>query len=150
MTAPDELQLVVRRVIEADAARLFNAWTTPAQLQAWWGPRGVRCVHAEVDARVGGRYRIGNELPDGRVVWISGEFLVVEPPCKLVYTWAVDPGTIAPERVTVQFIAQGTQTEVEIVHERIADARKREEHAAGWEGCLDGLVNYVARPQRPD
>src|SRR5215831_11946252 len=65
-------ELVVRRVIGAPAAKLFDAWTTPEALLAWFGPRDVRCIAADIDLRVGGAYRLGNELPDGRVLWIAG------------------------------------------------------------------------------
>ncbi len=148
MTDVGALSLVVRRRIPASPARLFAAWTTPAQLEAWWGPRGVRCTRAEVDPRVGGGYRIGNELPDGREVFIVGEFLVFDPPNELVYTWRLEPGGGDPERVTVRFEPRGAETEVVVVHERIGSARARDEHAEGWEGCLDGLLAFAtARPE---
>lgn len=135
--------LEVRRLIPARPERLFEAWTTPAQLERWWGPRGVRCTRAEVDPRVGGVYRIGNELPDGRVVHIAGEFLVFEPPRRLVYTWQLEGG--AQERVTVRFEPRDGGTEVVVVHEQIGGERERDEHERGWEGCLDGLAAFAAR-----
>jgi uncharacterized protein YndB with AHSA1/START domain len=47
--------------------------------QGPWGPEGVSCIAAEVDLRVGGRYRIANKFPDGRVFWIVGELQIIEP-----------------------------------------------------------------------
>jgi len=58
-----ELTLVVRRTIGASPERVFDAWTKPERLRLWWGPRGVTCTAAEVDLRVGGRYRIANQFP---------------------------------------------------------------------------------------
>jgi uncharacterized protein YndB with AHSA1/START domain len=145
MTA-ESLHLIVRRRIRAEPERLFEAWTTASELVAWWGPKGVRCTHAEVDARVGGHYRIGNALPDGRVLWISGEFLVVARPSKLVFTWKLEPSSADPEVVTVRFEAQAGGTEVIVVHERITNDTKRHEHRKGWEGCLDGLAALTAPP----
>jgi uncharacterized protein YndB with AHSA1/START domain len=55
--------------------------------QGPWGPEGVSCIAAEVDLRVGGRYRIANKFPDGRVFWIVGELQIIEPPHRLTYTW---------------------------------------------------------------
>ncbi len=81
--------LVVRRIIQATPERLFKAWTDPEQLKKWWGPQSVTCVDAEVDLRVGGRYRIANQFPDGKLLWISGEFQLIEPPHKLAYTWRI-------------------------------------------------------------
>jgi glutathione S-transferase len=136
---PAGVSLVTRRLIRAPAQRLFDAWTQPALLLQWWGPRGVTCIGAEVDLRVGGAYRLGNRFPDGRVVWIHGQFEEIAPPHRLCYTWSLEGDPRPPERVTVRFEPQGAATEVIVVHERIGSPELRERHAASWEGCLDGL-----------
>ncbi len=135
-------ELTIRRVIAARPARIFEAWTRPELLQQWWGPAGVRCISAEVDLRAGGVYRIGNQLPDGGVVWISGEFELVESPHRLVYSWRVEGEPVS--RVTVSFapIMDGA-TEVVIHHERIHSTTVRDDHERGWQGCLDGLERWV-------
>jgi uncharacterized protein YndB with AHSA1/START domain len=135
--------LIVRKTIRATAERLFAAWTTAEELKRWWGPQGVKCIEAEVDLRKGGRYRIGNQFPDGKILWISGEFEVIEAPRKLVYTWRIEPNTASSERVTVQFEAQGENTEVIVTHERIASEELRERHQQGWVGCLEGLARLA-------
>ena len=137
------ITLVVRKTIKATAERLFEAWTEPEQLKKWWGPPGVTCIEVEVDLRVGGRYRMANQLPDGKILWISGEFESIEPPRELVYTWRVEPETQASERVMVQFEARGDATEVIITHERIPNAAIRDMHEQGWHGCLEGLAEYL-------
>ena len=142
----DDLTLTVRRVIAASPARLFEAWTTPALLRVWWGPRDVRCIAAEVDLRVGGSYRLGNQLPDGRVVWITGTFERIEPPHRLIYSWQI--GDEPTSRVTVRFDPAERGTEVTVLHERIASNAVRDEHDAGWNGCLDGLGEWAVRPAR--
>ena len=83
----DATRLMIRRTIRASPERLFVAWTQPQQLMQWWGPTGVVCVAAEVDLRVGGQYRIGNRLPSNEVVWIEGEFELINRPSELRYTW---------------------------------------------------------------
>ena len=156
------VHLIVRRTIRADPERLFEAWTRPAHLEKWWGPRDVECFGTEVDLRVGGHYRIGNRFPDGKVVWIQGEFEQISPPHKLVYTWNIDAepdtgtvaGTAGSERVTVKFepvrgadasADHGTSaTEVIVIHERIGDPVIRESHERGWHDCLDGLAEFAA------
>jgi uncharacterized protein YndB with AHSA1/START domain len=136
----DGIVLIVRRTIRATAGRLFEAWTRPDQLRAWWGPRPVTCSGAEVDLRVGGRFRIDNALPDGGTVSIEGEFRVIEPPHRLVYTWRMGAGPDAESSlVTVRFEPRGDATEVVVVHEQLASEAVRESHEKGWEGCLDGL-----------
>lgn len=136
-------ELTIRRVIAAPPERIFDAWTQPALLQQWWGPAGVRCIAAAVDLRSGGSYRIGNQLPDGAVLWISGEFEIVESPHRLVYSWRVGDEPVS--RVTVSFVAIADgSTEVVIHHERIHSSAVRDHHERGWLGCLDGLARWAA------
>jgi uncharacterized protein YndB with AHSA1/START domain len=134
-------ELRIRRVIAAAPERVFAAWTQPELLRQWWGPTGVRCVGAEIDLRAGGAYRIGNQLPDGAVVWISGEFEIVESPRRLVYSWRLGDEPVS--RVTVSFTAIGESTEVTIHHERIHSEAVRDDHERGWNGCLDGLASWA-------
>ena len=140
----DAIALVVRRVIRARVERVFDAWTNPEHLRSWWGPRPVTCSAAEVDLRVGGRYRITNALPDGKTVVIQGEFREIRPPHRLVYTWTMGGHADAPSLVSVRFEERGAETEVVVVHENLASLAVRESHEQGWLGCLDGLVGFFA------
>ena len=143
MASGETLRLVVRRVIAATPERLFDAWTSPTELKQWWGPVGVDCVGAHVDARVGGQYRIDNRRPDGSIVVIRGSFLSVKAPSELVYTWQVgDADHGDAEHVSVRFEPVINGTEVVITHERIPNTAARDEHEVGWFGCLDGLDRY--------
>ena len=148
------ISLVVRRTIRATPARLFEAWTRPELLEKWWGPRDVTCTAAEFDLRPGGRYRIANLLPDGKTLWITGVIEEVGPPERLVYSWSVEPlpahlaGAPEHSRVTVQFRARGRTTEVIVVHENIPNTAIRDDHEAGWTGCLEGLAIFFG--ERPD
>jgi uncharacterized protein YndB with AHSA1/START domain len=146
MSNEADVALIVRRTIRATPERLFEAWTTPEHLRQWWGPAGVTCTQAEVDLRVGGTYRIANQLPDGKVIWISGEFESITPPTELIYSWQVDPAPPGGgiQRVTVRFEPKGERvTEVIIVHERNTTPEIRRSHQQGWIGCLDGLGEYL-------
>ena len=135
-------ELIVRHTIRATPERLFDAWTDARQLREWWGPEGIECTEAHVDLRVGGAFRIGNRMPDGNVLFISGEFEVVERPTRLSFTWRVGDDRHV-ERVTVSFDGQGDKTDVVVRHTRILDAARRDQHQAGWAGCLKGLAAYA-------
>ncbi|MEM9456256.1 MAG: SRPBCC domain-containing protein [Myxococcota bacterium] len=140
------ITLSIRRTIRASPERLFAAWTTPEQLRQWWGPAHVECSGAAVDLRVGGHYHIDNRLPDGRVLRIEGTFERIDPPAELVYSWQL--GDAVPERVTVRFMPVTGGTEVHVTHERVCSPAVAEEHERGWQGCLDGLVAWVAASGR--
>ena len=135
--------LQVKRFVPATPERVFDAWTNPDDLQKWWGPVGVRCRSAEVDLRVGGQYRIANEFPDGTILWIAGEFEVVQRPRLLVYTWTVQTEAPKKERVTVQFEPHARGTDLILKHELIHTTKLRDQHQQGWLGCLDALVEFV-------
>lgn len=146
-TPTASLSLLVRRLVKGDAERVFTAWTQADQIMKWWGPADVSCPQCEVDLRVGGRYRIANLLPNGSIIWIIGQFLRVEQPNLLEYSWqsGTDPqfDPDAAQRVTVRFLPKGTKTEIVVEHSHIPDAQTRSNHNFGWLGCLDGLVSFM-------
>lgn len=141
--APIVAALVVRRTIRARPETLFAAWTDPQQLMRWWGPEGVSCTAAEIDLRVGGSYRIANRMPDGSTLWIAGEFELIEPPSRLIYSWRLEIPGASTERVSVSFVPCDTATEVIVTHERIASTPARTQHERGWVDCLAGLARFA-------
>jgi len=142
------LSLATRRFVPASPERVFAAWTDPKEVEKWWGPANVRCISAEIDLRVGGQYRIANELPDKAVIWIEGVYERIERPNLLVFTWRVGAESSPTEIVTIRMTAQDRGTEVVVMHERIESPAMGNQHLQGWEGCLDGLVDFLATDGR--
>lgn len=140
--ASSGLSLSIQRVIKASPQRVFQAWTQAEHLREWWGPPGVICESVEIDLRIGGEYRIENRLPDGTRLWISGTFLIIDPPHRIVYTWSTDDRSPSQELVSVEFQACSAGTLLSLLHERIPNNALRENHARGWEGCLAGLRRW--------
>ncbi len=142
------LSLLVRRTVSGSPADVYRAWTEPEQVRQWWGPKGVVCRECSIDLRVGGSYRIANQMPDSSILWITGEFLRLEPPNLIEYTWRRGRETassdVRDERVSVRFSEQSGCTEVVVEHSRILDRADYASHDAGWQGCLDGLADYLA------
>src|SRR5215467_6365660 len=82
----DRPVVVVRRTIAAPRERVFDTWLDPALLARFMLPGDVSHATAEVDARVGGRFRIVmNHGRGGAEHW--GEYLVIDPPKRLSFTW---------------------------------------------------------------
>lgn len=137
----DPAVLCVRQYVRASREQVFEAWTDPSSIVHWWGPPGVTCTQAEVDLRVGGRFRIANKMPDGSTVWIAGVYEQVDRPRRLVHSWAVDSKATHPrERVTIDFTERDGGTDITITHTGIARAEVKEGHQAGWLGCVEGLA----------
>lgn len=152
MTEPSsmvDLTLNINRVFSAPPERLFRIWTQPELMKRWFSPEGLTTVHAEVDLRIGGYYRIGMQTNDGAMFYVSGVYHEIEIPRKLVFTWAWSYDLLTPREddmlVTIQFIGQGQSTEIMLTHTHLADAAAFEQHASGWAGCLDKLGSYLSK-----
>ena len=137
------LSLTTRRVLKASPARVFRAWTEPAQLRRWFAAgEGFTTPVAEVELRVGGRYRLGMRAPGSpEVLMVTGEYQEITPPERLSFTWQWEGAAPeeAPTLVTVMFKAHDQGTELILTHERFSNVASRDQHAAGWVACLDQL-----------
>jgi len=149
----DAVAIRVSRRIRATPERLFRAWTEPAMLRHWWrmeGP-GWSFASAEVDARVGGAYRLGMTAPDGRTHVAVGVYREVAPPKRLAFTWEwEDPAShVGDTLVSVDFVDAGDgTTDVVITHTRFADAERAANHERGWTQLLSLIDHYVTQAER--
>ena len=142
-----EHQLQIKRTFEAPRDKVFDAFTQPDHLLKWWraNPK-MTTSRAEVDLRVGGKYRFGMKNPDNNQEYVSyGEYREIDRPHKLVFTWAFDEeGEFGEETlVTLELIEQDGGTELTLTHTRFPSETSRNEHRKGWEGCLDMLKSHV-------
>jgi uncharacterized protein YndB with AHSA1/START domain len=136
--------LTLKRRINAPPAKVFEAWTDPAQIKRWFGPTEIETLLAEADVRTGGRYHIIMRAPDGEEHDVSGTYREVVPDQKLVFTWA---WRTTPERqslVTVDLKRDGDGTMLTLTHEQFFDEAARDRHRSGWTGCLDKLEKLFA------
>ena len=125
--------------------KVYRAWTDPKAVSRWWGPGpGEPVSLADLDVRVGGRFRIVFGGPDGRMHECAGTYKEVVPNKKLVFTWSW-PNT-TPERisvVTIEFRATGKGTDLVFKHEQLFDEKVRDDHKRGWSGTLDKLDAFL-------
>ena len=144
--APDA-RLVIERVLPADRETVFRCWTDPEHLARWFGPTPGHCTPiADIDLRVGGRYRIGmRKGDDGKTQIVGGVYQEISP-AKLVFTWAWETSVQPPDEtlVTIEFHELGDQTRLVLIHERFPHVKMRDQHGEGWNGCLDRLVRFVS------
>jgi uncharacterized protein YndB with AHSA1/START domain len=105
-------ELVVTRTFNAPARTVFEAWTRPELFKRWWAPKscGVSMISCEMEARVGGGYRmvfmIGNDA--SKTMAFFGKYLEVIPPSRLV--WTNDEGGGGGPVTTVTFEEKGGKT----------------------------------------
>lgn len=145
-TAQESTSLSLTRLVPARRDDVFAAWVDPELLRRWWTPPGTEMKSLELDARVGGKYRIGFLHSDGEEMNVGGTFVEVVRPSRLAYTWAweEDDGSGHESLVTIEFAERGEETEVTLTHERLASEQSRDNHGKGWTGILDNLVGIFA------
>ena len=106
----------------------------------WMTPSGTAA--AEVDLRVGGRFRLVMADEHLRIEH-TGEYQVIQPPELLVFTWRSEFTGMRDTLVTVRLTERGPRdTEVEVIHEFATDAEAAS-HAGGWGQLLDRLQAHL-------
>jgi uncharacterized protein YndB with AHSA1/START domain len=141
--SPDPTALRLERNFNAPAQLLFDAWLSAETLRRWW-PAGSDwdTPVAEVDPRVGGRLRLVMRNPDGEEFGGTGEYLEIDPPSRLVFTWTWDghEGHQGTQLVEVEFEERddGTTTVV-LTNRGLEDEESKRSHREGWEASFDNL-----------
>lgn len=146
MTAGRRDPIVVERLLPAPPEDVFAAWSDPESLSTWLCPGDMERATVEVDFRVGGAFRVvmhGAERDYAQ----HGEYLEIDAPKRLVFTWVSD--WVAPEEartvVTVSLEpADRDRTRLLLVHEELPDTGTYDGHAQGWTSIVDKLAARLA------
>jgi uncharacterized protein YndB with AHSA1/START domain len=135
---------IVRR-LAADIGRVWEAWCRPELLARWLVCAGDGEASVDADVTVGGRYRVEMRLRDGRRPVVSGEYMSIEKPRRLVFTWTNEALGVRDSVVTVELRPTGEgATEITITHALAPESEAGRRHARGWEGSLDNLARHLA------
>ncbi len=138
-------RLVVERVLPASPAEVYDAWTTPETLRLFMCPGTQTTTVVEADVRVGGKFRIvmrGDTDNEHR-----GEYRVLEPGCRLAFTWASPATAWEPTLVTIELSPHEDGTRLVLVHEGLASDDVRGRHRWGWTGILEKLAQHTHRKE---
>ena len=138
--------LTLKRRINAPPEKVYAAWTDPEKIAHWFGPAQVKAgsVQADIDLRVGGRYRISFEAGDGEYFQVGGVYREVVPNQRLVFSWAWHSTPERESLVTISMKPEGGGTLLTFLHEQFADATARDNHERGWVDLFVKLENYLA------
>ena len=134
----DDYSVTVRREIAAPAEDLFDAWLDAESLGSWLRPASIRETRAETDPRVGGEFRIVMVNEASSTV-ISGTYLEIDRPRRLVFTWSSPDTRFWDSIVTVTFEPSSSSTVVEIHQVGLPDEESQGSHYAGWTDILREL-----------
>ena len=110
VTLPTDEQILITREFDAPRHLVWQAWTTPELVKRWWNAKRGEVTVAEIDLRVGGKWRSVMVTEDGFEVAFHGEYREIVPNERLVSTEAYEGIPDADEHATLNTM---TLTEVD-------------------------------------
>ena len=134
--------LEMERLIPAPPERVFEYWTEPELVAKWFGPGDFDVPSSDLDLRPGGKWRTTIRSPEGKLRTVSGVYNTIEPPRRLVFTWAWDDddGVRGHEtQVTVTLEPTPGGTRLRLVQEDFQNREVRDRHNGGWTSSLSKL-----------
>jgi uncharacterized protein YndB with AHSA1/START domain len=146
----DDRELEITRLFDAPRELVFRAWSDPALLLHWMGPRDYPAVQVESNFRVGGGWRIVLRDKDSDTeLWQSGEYREITAPARIVLTFRWDKhldGLPGPETlITLDFADEDGKTRMTFHQGMFNTASNRDGHRYGWNSAFDRLDDYFAR-----
>lgn len=134
-------KLTVERFVHTTRDKVFDAWTNPKSMAQWMRPKGVTAVHAEADARVGGKLRLLMHGEDGDCE-CTGEYRVLEPGQKIELTWTSRDTDNRPTTITALLSEDELEPGcgVHVTHAGFVSPEAVRKHGSAWEAMLDKLA----------
>lgn len=141
------VQAVVVRHFTHPAGRVFDAWLDPDLLGRWmFGPgvRDERVLCLTLDARVGGAFSFVVDRHGDEVDHV-GEYVEIDRPRRLVFTWATRDSLPETSRVTVEITPRDDGCDLKLTHEMGDDWIEYVGPASGaWNKILDSLARALS------
>jgi len=133
------------RVLRAPAERVYRAFLDPAALCKWLPPNGYTCTVHELDAKVGGRYRMSfTEFSSGNGHGFGGTYLELAPGERIVHDDRFDDPNLPGIMVTsIDLKTVSCGTEIRIEQTGLPDAIPPEQCYLGWQDSLVLLGKLV-------
>jgi uncharacterized protein YndB with AHSA1/START domain len=138
--------LTLKRRLNAPPAQVFQAWTDPQKIVRWFGPAATipDSVKAEMDVRVGGRFRASFTTDNGEYHEVGGVYREVVTNERISFSWAWHSTPERESLVTITLRPDGGGTLLTLHHEQFFDEAARDGHVRGWTGTLDKLEQMFA------
>lgn len=135
--------VVVTHRYSAPFEYVFQAWIEPETAKRFlFATDEGTIVRTDIDARPGGKFLIVDRR-DGEDIEHVGEYLVVDPPSRLEFTFSVPKFSAEPTTVRLTFEPRVEGTYLTLTHEGVLeDWAERTEH--GWKMILDNLEKVLA------
>ena len=135
----------LHRVLKASPEKLFRAFTEPGAMCAWIPPYGFYCTVHEMEARIGGNYKMSfTNFTTGNSHSFGGKYLEFEPGKLLKYSDMFDDPNLPGEMITTVMMEKVVcGTDLKITQEGIPSMIPAEMCYLGWQESLEKLAKLV-------
>lgn len=149
LKADGTLEFEMQREFPFPRALVYETWLDQDHLKAWMGPSpDINVCDIELDARVGGSYRMGfldNDEPE-QINYVHGEYLEIAHEERLVFSWIweeplEEAGDVT--LVTVDFADSEKGTLITLKHQKFTTDASCTRHREGWAGTLVKLGGHL-------
>ncbi len=145
-----DLELILKRLLNAPIELVWKAWTDPEQVAQWWGPNNFTIPLCKMDVKPGGALLIHMKAPDGTIYPMNGSYKELVKPERIVFAGAAldTQGNALFEQVTsILFEKDGNKTKLNI---KVTFSKVKPEAAGhiagaeiGWNQMMDKLLIYI-------
>lgn len=147
---PGKQEIVLRRIYDAPREQVFRAYTDPALIPNWWGPRKYATIVDRLDAKPGGLWRFLNRDAEGKEYAFHGVYHEVRAPERLVSTFEFEgaPGKVSLETLTLEASGGKTLLTDRSVFQSVADRDEmlKDGMEEGASETMDRLAELLAGP----
>jgi uncharacterized protein YndB with AHSA1/START domain len=146
LQSPAVPAVILRRTYSAPRERVFAAWTNPEIAVRFLSNGNVKATDIQMDVKTGGTYRITMTSPEDGGFVARGTYREVNVPERLVMTWRWeedDPAEEYDSLLTLEFNERNGETELVLIHEKIATLESRERHEQGWTEIIARLASVL-------
>jgi uncharacterized protein YndB with AHSA1/START domain len=139
--------VTVRKFLPASREEVFDAWLDAEGMRQWMCPGPVTSAEVTLDPRVGGQFRIVMTAPRAEFI-NTGEFLLLDRPAILKFTWISSRMANEETLVTVELFPRGQECELVLTHERVPPKHSARELEYGWGTIIEKLQRIVRATQQ--
>ena len=148
VTLPTDEQILITREFDAPRHLVYQAWTTPELVKRWWSGHRGEVKSAEIDLRVGGRWRYVMVADGGFEVAFHGEYREIVPGRRIVTTEVYElPG--APEGEGALNIVTFTEADGRTTLTLLVQTASRQDRDAiidsGMEGGMQESMDHLEK-----
>ncbi|TQV83793.1 SRPBCC family protein [Denitrobaculum tricleocarpae] len=143
--------VTVRRLLPAQPARVFEAFSSAEALGRWFTPRpDISLEILAFEFVPEGAFRFCFIMPGDERKAVAGRYERIMLNDEIVFSWTwetPDPHADIPTRVRVRFRAQDGGTEIVLTHSQLPSEESSKRHGEGWTGMFEQLEAGFADPQ---